>query len=214
MKLTLFAPSTRVLLLLALLVAAACGSSEQSLCGELHDPSGVFCDSGFELVDLQSAEFMARREIGDDAVLFAVSNDNVWPMNPDGLAGSWQFSYRIPGDPDSERAWLVTVRGNEVESIEVRFTFPSGCTPEESLEPLDSRVVVPDAVRRLEQTDNPVRLGDTGVLSVLQRHGCWYVAVPIEFTHNFQNTVLYSGPGGEAILEYDDDDRFVSLQVE
>ncbi|MGB5813032.1 MAG: hypothetical protein WBG86_21040 [Polyangiales bacterium] len=183
---------------LPLLAATACGSS----------------DSESELLDLQTAESMAREEIGEDAVLFSMGSDIDGLLRPDGFAWSWGFAYRVPSDADPDATRHLTVTADEVTSTGGFLPFPSGCTPEESLQPLDSRVVVPDAVRRLEETDNPVRLAEGGRLSIQQIHDCWYVSVPITFTYPVQNAVQYDGIEIWSQLEYDDDGRFVSLFVE
>ena len=197
--------------LLLLLAAPACGSPDQGrLCGEPNDNTGLVTDNGSKLIDLRTAECIARKEVGGDVVLYSLSSDTARPVGPDGLAESWGFGYR-PNDPDSDIAWAVTVTADEVTSDEFFYPFLSGCAAEESLRPLDSRVVVPDAVSRLEQTDNPVRLAEAGRLYLRQALDCWYNAVPIDFYYTVQNAVTYDGTTTWSMLEYDDDGRFVSL---
>lgn len=193
------------------LAALACGSSDQSLCGEPYDDTGTACESESGRIDLQSAEAMARAEVGDEAVLVSIGSDTDRPVGPDGLAESWSFGYRRPSNQDPDAWQGVTVTANEVTSTTGSFPFSSGCTLEESLVPLDSTVVVPDAVRRLEQTNNPVRLGEGSALRVYQLHDCWYVSVPISFDYTLENAVEYSGTSTWSLLEYDRDSSFVAL---
>ena len=181
-----------------------CGSEPASLCIEQFDPTGSFCSAEYSLIDLRTADARARATIAGDAILIHVLSTGAGLMDPDGNAYSWELEYFFPS--------LSTDAQPLVESLGVSDTnmFSSGpgtrhiglrCIPTQGITTLDSNRVIPDAVRRLEKTDHPVRLGETGFLSLEQRHPC----LPSDAFR--RNNVRY----GPVTLVYDDDGQFLAM---
>jgi len=150
----------------------ACGAEDASLCTAQYDPLGLYCDHP-DWLDLQTAEALARLEVPDDAWLWGVSSRSCCAVDPDGRAVSWSFGYYLPGRQDLPNAELLNVQvlGSQVFVTEggVREIW---CIPTEPLEPVDSRRLIHDTIRLLEDRGYPVRLGETGVLNVDQHHDC------------------------------------------
>ncbi|MEM8609391.1 MAG: hypothetical protein AAGF92_19980 [Myxococcota bacterium] len=195
----------RLVFFLGLLVAlGGCGSSDaESLCDGPNDPTGLFCEPDIATFDLLTAETRARQEVGEEGVLVIARGSQTRLLDPDGYASDWTFGYFFPDREGSDRSVLIQVF--ETTTFSQEGSIPTLCEPEKPLTPFDSRVVVPDAVRRLEATDNPVRLGEFGVLDLRQVHPCF------DSFDNRKEAVIYSGAAGSSVLLYSDTGEFLDL---
>lgn len=160
---------------LALFVVSltGCGSSDVSLCNETYDPTGFFCDPGFEVIDLRTAEASARSEVPDDALLYMTRSSNGGFLDPDGRAEAWHFLYYLPERRELPEAELIQVtaypeRTFVGEPLVERVT----CIPTDPIGTLDSRQLTHDAIQFMESHGIEVRLGDGGNLLIVQHHPC------------------------------------------
>lgn len=152
--------------------SAPSDASDISFCTEQYDPRAVYCDRS-DALDLQTAEALARLEVPNDAWLWQVLSHSMTSVGPDGETPSWTFSYYLPGRtalPDAELVsvsvgpWPTSVTDDIFQTVE--------CIPSEPLEPLDSRRLIHDAIRFLEEHDLPVVLDGTAALQIVQDHDC------------------------------------------
>lgn len=178
------------------------GDGDSSFCSETYDPSGDFCDKSVDRIDLRTAEQRARNAMPSDALLWSAVAGAEGNLNPDGEAEAWFFQYYIPGQielPDALlRSVTVPASGNLRPFQEIGTVQ---CIPTEPMVLVDSKDIVHDAIRRLENAGVAVRLGEEGLLRVVQSHRC--ARGPDEWGGvGFANTFLY----------YDDDGSYLSME--
>ncbi|NNE19928.1 MAG: trypsin-like serine protease [Myxococcales bacterium] len=187
--------------------SSGCGSdggdlSDLSFCNDKYDPSGDFCDPSVERIDLGTAEKRARDLMPSEAWLWSAVGGAQGTVNPDGEAEAWFLQYYIPGQlelPDLLLRSVAIGASEEARAFQEIGIFQ--CVPTEPMVPLDSRVIVHDAIRRLEQAGVSVRLGEERLLRVVQRHRC--ARQPDE----------WSGVGvANAFLYYDDDGSYLGME--
>lgn len=186
-------------------VLLGCGANDAaSLCTEEYDPSGLFCQPEIGLIDLRNAESQARATVDPDAILIRAVSSGSGLLDPDGNASTWHVEYFYPSSSDADTLRLESLASSDgmVFSFGEVETSPPACIPTRGIEPFDSKRVVQDAVLRLDQTDDPVRLGETGFLRVVQIHPCFALS-PFE-----RNFVEY----GQATLIYDETGEFLAMR--
>ena len=159
---------------LCLLGALGCGADgDASFCTEQYDPSGFFCGTDDERIDLESAEARARSEVPDDALLWLVSSSGNAALSPDGRDYYWSLTYYLPGASTPPDATLVLI---QVDAAEARGLDPyqreTLCFPTESIPVRDSRRLVHDGIRFLEAQGETVSFADGGNMLIRQSHPC------------------------------------------
>ena len=178
------------------------GDGDPSFCSDKYDPTGDFCDPSVERIDLQAAEQRARNWMPSEAWLWSAVGGAEENVNPDGKAEAWFLQYYIPGQLELPDALLrsVTVYASEdLRPFQEIGTVQ--CIPTEPMVLVDSKDIVHDAIRRLEQAGVSVRLGEEGLLRVVQSHRC--AREPDVWGGvGFANTFLY----------YDDDGSYLSME--
>lgn len=156
--------------------SSGCGTPSDAtdidFCTEPYDPREFYCDRP-DLLDLQTAEALARLEVPEDAWLSQVLSSSSGPVGPDGRAEAWHFGYYLPGRQELPDAELVSV---SVSSFGISTTsdifHTLECIPSDPLEPLDSRRLIQDAIRFFEANGHPVVLDGTAALWIIQEHDC------------------------------------------
>lgn len=144
-----------------------------SLCTQVYDPLGLYCDEGTARIDLQSAERIAREIVPEDAWFWSAAVADQGAINPDGEAEAWLIEYYLPEQsvpPDSElRSITVQANGERTSATE-----PSQlkCTPTRPITPLSSKALVHEAIGRLQSEGLIVRLGEGATLYLVQAHRC------------------------------------------
>ena len=178
------------------------GESDPSFCSDEYDPTGNFCDPGLERIDLREAERRARGSMPSEALLWSAVGGADETLNPDGEAESWFLRYFIPGQielPDALFRSVTVYASGDLRPYQELGTVQ--CIPTEAMIPLDSRDLVHDAIRRLEQAGMSVRLGEEGLLRVFQSHRC------------ARETDTRGGVGfANAFLYYDDDGSYLGME--
>ncbi|MGB5268705.1 MAG: trypsin-like serine protease [Polyangiales bacterium] len=202
--------SRRVLLGLAAFAllgtfSTGCGSdgdANPSLCSDTYDPTGDFCDPGVERIDLREAERRARGSMPSEALLWSAVGGADETVNPDGEAESWFLRYFIPGRielPDALFRSVTVYASGNLRPYQELGTVQ--CIPTEPMLPVDSRDLIHDAIRRLEQAFVSAQLGEEGLLRVFQSHRC--AREPDNWGGvEFANTFLY----------YDDDGSYLGTE--
>jgi hypothetical protein len=208
LTLLLFVRARRGALVVAAVVllgapSVGCGSSgDTSFCNDAYDPSGEFCDPRVERIDLQAAAQRARTSMPSEAWLWSAVSGAEGTVNPDGEAEAWFLQYYIPGQlelPDALFRSVTVHASGDLRPFQEIGTVQ--CIPTEPMSLFDSKDIVHDAIRRLEQAGVSVRLGEEGQLQVVQSHRC--ARAPDTWGGvGFANSFLY----------YDDDGSFLSME--
>jgi len=210
LALLLFARARRVVLVVAAVAllgapSIGCGSngeSDPSLCSEEYDPTGDFCDPGVERIDLREAEQRARGSMPSEALLWSAVGGADETVNPDGEAESWFLQYFVPGQielPDALFRSVTVYASGDLQPYQELGT--AQCLPTEPMIPVDSRDLVHDAIRRFEQAGASVRVGEDGLLQVLQSHRC------------AREPDTWGGVGfANAFVYYDDDGSYLGME--
>ena len=197
----------RVLILLAALSSMGCGSSgEASFCTERYDPLGVACDPEVESTDLYTAEALARVEVPEDAWLWEVRS-SYSHVDPDGNAMDWALTYYLPQEVElpSAKALQVTVRGTKVDEPIGPYDIELYCIPTRPIEPFDSRKIIHDAIRRIEDTGISVQIRNPDDLGLVQNHRCASPSLGL-------NGASYAVPGGSYGVGYDEYGKFIKVR--
>jgi MYXO-CTERM domain-containing protein len=206
----LFLRARRVALVLAMFVmlgtlSTGCGSDsdgDPSFCNDKYDPTGDFCDPGVDRIDLRTAEQRARSSMPSEAVLWGAVGEAEGTVNPDGEAEAWLLRYYIPGQIELPDALFRSVTVHASEDLRpFQELGIAQCIPTEPMFLVDSKRMVHDAIRRLEQAGVAVRLGEEGLFRVVQSHRC--AREPDTWGGvGFANTFLY----------YDDDGSYLGVE--
>lgn len=207
--LLLFVRARRVVLVVALALLGApstgCGSDgdgDPSFCNDKHDPTGDFCDPSVDRIDLRTAEQRARKAMPNEALLWGAVGGAEGNVNPDGKAEAWFLQYYIPGQlelPDGLLRSVTVYASEDLRPFQEIGTVR--CIPTEPLVLVDSKHIVHDAIRRLEQAGVFVRLGEEGLLRVVQSHRC------------AREPTIWGGVGfGNTFLYYDDDGSYLGVE--
>jgi hypothetical protein len=178
------------------------GDGDPSFCSDEYDPSGDFCDPSVERIDLQAAEQRARNSMPSEAWLWSAVGGAEGTVNPDGEAEAWFFQYYIPRQIELPDALLRSVTVYASEDLRpFQEIGTAQCVPTEPMVLVDSKDIVHDAIRRLEQAGVSVRLGEEGLLRVVQSHRC--ARAPDTWGGvGFANSFLY----------YDDHGSYLSME--
>jgi len=210
LALVLFARARRGALVVTAIVligapSFGCGSDgdgDPSFCNDRYDPTGDFCDPSVERIDLQAAEQRARSSMPSEAWLWSAVGGAEGNVNPDGKAEAWFLQYYIPGQlelPDVLLRSVTVYASEDLRPFQEIGTVQ--CIPTEPIVLVDSKDIVHDAIRRLEQAGVSVRLGEEGLLRVVQAHRC------------AREPDTWGGVGfANSFLYYDDDGTYLNMQ--
>ncbi|MGB8222802.1 MAG: trypsin-like serine protease [Polyangiales bacterium] len=210
LALVLFARARRGALVVGAIVLVGapsfgCGSDgggDPSFCNDKYDPSGDFCDPSVHRIDLRTAERMARNSMPNEALLWSALGGAEGTVNPDGEAEAWFLQYYIPGKlalPDALLRSVTVYVSKDLQPYQEIGTVQ--CIPTEPMILVDSKEIVHDAIRRLEDAGVTVRLGERGLIRVVQSHRC--ARAPDEWGGvGFANSFVY----------YSDDGTFLSME--
>jgi hypothetical protein len=180
-----------------------CGSdADPSFCNDAYDPSGELCDPSVERIDLRTAEQRARNAMPSEAWLWSALGGAEERVNPDGEAEAWFLQYYIPGQlelPDALLRSVTVYASKDLQPFQEIGTVQ--CIPTEPMVLVDSKEIVHDAIRRLEEAGVSVRLGEMGLLRVVQSHRC--ARAPDE----------WGGVGfAKSFVYYDNEGTFLSME--
>ncbi|MDH3725984.1 MAG: trypsin-like serine protease [Myxococcales bacterium] len=188
--------------------SSSCGSSDElSFCTERYDPLGVACDPNVERTDLQTADSLARSRIPEDAWLWEVRGPSSH-LDPDGEGADWTLTYLLRGeaDPASGKALPVRVRGHRVDEVLEPLNVQLFCIPMRPIEPFDSRRIMQDAIRRIEDTGVVVQIIEAGDLGLVQNHRCASPSLRL-------NAATYRAAGGFYSVGYDEHGEFLEIRT-
>jgi MYXO-CTERM domain-containing protein len=210
LALVLFARARRGALVIAAIVflgapSIGCGSDgdgDPSFCNDKYDPTGDFCDPRVDRIDLRTAEQRARSSMPSEAWLWSAVGGAEGTVSPDGEAESWFLQYYIPGQIEFPDALLRSVTVGVSENLRPFQEIGTvQCIPTEPIVLVDSKEIVHDAIRRLEDAGVTVRLGEGGLLRVVQSHRC------------AREPDTWGGVGfANTFLHYDDDGSYLSME--
>ena len=198
-----------VVLFAALSSSMGCGSGgEPSLCTERYDPLGVACNPEVARADLHTAEVLARAEVPEGAWLWEVRS-SYSHMDPDGNATDWALTYYLPQEakPPLGKALEVYVRGTVVDQLIGPFDVDVYCVPTRPIEPFDSRKIIHDTIRRIEETGISVQMREPGDLGLVQNHRCASPSLRL-------NGTSYRLPDGFYYVGYDEYGEFLEVRYE
>lgn len=178
------------------------GDGDPSFCNDKYDPTGDFCDPSVDRIDLRTAEQRARSSMPSEALLWGAVGGAEGTVNPDGEAEAWFLRYYIPGQIELPDALFRSVTVHASEDLRpFQELGIAQCIPTEPMFLVDSKHMVHDAIRRLEQAGVAVRLGEEGLFRVVQSHRC--AREPDTWGGvGFANTFLY----------YDDDGSYLGVE--
>lgn len=188
--------------------SSSCGSTdEMSFCTERYDPLGVACDPNVERTDLRTAESLARSQISADAWLWEVRSSSSH-LDPDGEGADWALTYLLRNevDPASGRALSVRVLGDGVDQILEPRDVELFCIPTRPIEPFDSRRIIQDTIRRIEDTGVVVQIREAGDLGLVQNHRCASPSLRL-------NGATYRGADGFYSVSYDEHGEFLEIRA-
>ena len=116
---------------------------------------------------------MARSQIPEDAWLWEVRSSSSH-LDPDGEGADWTLTYLLRGgaDPASGKALPVRVRGHRVDEVLEPRDVQLFCIPTRPIEPFDSRRIIQDAIRRIEDTGVVVQITEAADPGLVQNHRC------------------------------------------
>jgi len=210
LALVLFARSRRGVLVVPAIVllfapSIGCGpdgDADPSFCNDKRDPTGDFCDPSVDRIDLRTAEQRARNAMPSEALLWGAVGGPEGNVNPDGKAEAWFLQYYIPGQLELPDGLLRSVTVHASEDLRPYQEIGTvQCIPTEPMVLVDSKDMVHDAIRRLEQAGVFVRLGEGGLLRVVQSHRC------------AREPTIWGGVGfGNTFLYYDDDGSYLGTE--
>jgi hypothetical protein len=189
----LLAPSLPVAAAIVLL--AGCGSSSGvDFCSEERDPFGFVC-SRPDALAFDEAEALARAEVPDDAWLWSVRTRAIGPY---GRANTWHLDYYVPERRELPEAEFIDV----VVGIATNASDPAvgfvACIPTRPLEPIDSRRLVQESIRMLEEAGYPVVFDGNGPLELHHAHVCRSNG-PASSSVSFEGQVVYLDSRGDPI---------------
>ena len=174
----------------------ACGSNgEVDYCSDERDPSGFAC-SRPDTIAFAEAQALARAEVPNEAWLWWARGSAV---DPDGRAYTWYFAYYVPERRELPEAEFINVAAGSTGA----HAFDPGvgsvaCIPTRPLEPIDSRRVIRESIRMLEDAGYPVVFDGNGLFDVLHRHFCNSNG-PAPSTVSFEGQVVYLDEQGNPI---------------
>jgi len=149
---------------------ASCGSDAGiDYCSEERDVLGGAC-SRPDTITAAAAETLARAEVPAEAWLFRIYARAV---GPGGTDGTWYFDYYVPHREELPAAEFIHVAVGSTGA----HAFDPGvgslaCVPTRPLEPVDSRRLIRESIRILEDAGYPVVFDGNGLFKLEHLHVC------------------------------------------
>lgn len=101
----------------------------------------------------------------------------------------------------------VNVRGTVVDNVIGPFDVDMYCVPTRPIEPFDSRKIIHDTIRRIEETGVSVQMREPGDLGLVQNHRCASPSLRL-------NGTSYRLPDGFYYVGYDEYGEFLEVRYE